>query len=98
MDLAEIRRQIDEVDDQLVKLFCERMDLAAQVGAAKWRQGLPLHDNVREEAICARAAKLAGREFAPYARRFFYTLFSLSKDYQIQRAATDRWPNNSINT
>jgi chorismate mutase/prephenate dehydratase len=93
MDLADLRGRIDEVDDQLVKLFCERMRLVALVANAKWRQGLPLSDTAREQEISERTARLAGREFAPYTRRFFHTLFSVSKDYQIQRAAKDRWPN-----
>ena len=35
MDLKELRGQIDEIDDQLVKLFCQRMDIAAQVAQYK---------------------------------------------------------------
>ena len=97
MDLVDIRKQIDEVDEQLVKLFCERMRLAALAATAKWRQGLPLYDNLREEEISERIAKLAGQEFSHYARRFFNTLFSISKDYQIQWAGTDKWPDNAIN-
>ena len=92
MELTDIRGRIDEVDDQMVKLFCERMRLVALVSKAKWRQGLPLSDNVREQEISERAARRAGREFAPYIRLFFYAIFAISKDYQIQRAATERWP------
>ena len=95
MDLREIRERIDEVDEQLVKLFCERMSLVALAGAAKWRQGLPLSDTAREQEISARTAKLAGRELAAYARRFFSVLFSISKDYQVSRAAVDRWTEQS---
>ena len=31
MDLSEIRQQIDEIDQELVELFCRRMSLSAQV-------------------------------------------------------------------
>ena len=31
MDLSEIRQQIDEIDQELVGLFCRRMNLSAQV-------------------------------------------------------------------
>lgn len=95
MDLADIRGRIDEVDDLLVGLLCERMRLAAQVSALKWRQGMPLHDYAREQEISARTARLAGRDLAPYMRRFFQALFSISKDYQVQQAASDRWPGSS---
>ena len=42
MDLKELRGQIDEIDDQLVKLFCQRMDIAAQVAQYKKEQDLPI--------------------------------------------------------
>jgi chorismate mutase len=96
MDLTDIRDRIDEVDEQLVKLLSERIQLAAQASTAKWKQGLPINDNKREQEICVRAAKLAGREFAPYTLRFFQAIFSITKDYQVQRAALDRWPGNNI--
>ena len=31
MDLTEIRQQIDGIDQELVSLFCQRMNLSAQV-------------------------------------------------------------------
>ena len=42
MDLKELRGQIDEIDDQLVSLFCRRMDIAAQVADYKKANGLPI--------------------------------------------------------
>ena len=35
MELSEIRTRIDAVDDQLLKLFLERMELAEEVAAYK---------------------------------------------------------------
>ena len=37
MDLDEIRSEIDKIDDELVRLFCQRMHVAAQV-ADYWTQ------------------------------------------------------------
>ena len=31
MELSELRGQIDRIDDELVKLFAQRMDVAAQI-------------------------------------------------------------------
>jgi len=90
MNLSDIRKRIDEVDDQLAKLFCERMHLVTLIAIAKWQQGLPLNDNLREQEICERAARQSGIEFAPYVRRFFSALFGISKDYQILRAPTEK--------
>ena len=32
MDIQELRTQIDNIDDQLVKLFVERMEVAEKIG------------------------------------------------------------------
>ena len=42
MELSEIRKHIDEVDDQLLQLFLQRMDLADQVAAYKNEHHLPI--------------------------------------------------------
>ena len=41
MDLTELRGQIDEIDDEIIKLFCRRMDIAAQVADYKKANNLP---------------------------------------------------------
>ena len=38
MDLLELREQIDEVDQDLVRLFCRRMEIAAKVADYKKRR------------------------------------------------------------
>ena len=42
MELSEIRAKIDAVDDQMLKLFLERMDLAEEVAAYKNEHRLPI--------------------------------------------------------
>ena len=42
MDLTELRGQIDEIDDEIIKLFCRRMDIAAQVADYKKANNLPI--------------------------------------------------------
>ena len=42
MDLSEIRQQIDEIDQELVELFCRRMNLSAQVADYKKANNLPI--------------------------------------------------------
>ena len=50
MDLQELRRRIDRIDDELVRLFAERMDVAAEVAAYNKEKGLPVLDASREQA------------------------------------------------
>ena len=51
MDLELIRKQIDQVDQELVSLLEERMALVEQVVAFKKSSGKPVFDSKREEAI-----------------------------------------------
>ena len=87
MELTNIRGRIDALDNQMLELFCERMRLAAEAGAAKYRLGLPLSDDVREREIIAWAARVAGKDLAPYTRQFCEALFSIAKEYQVYHGA-----------
>ena len=82
MDLKELRSQIDEIDDQLVKLFCQRMDVAAQVAQYKKEKGLPILMPAREREKLQDVAKKAGPEMAGYTRTLYTMLFELSRSYQ----------------
>ena len=82
MDLKELRGQIDEIDDQLVKLFCQRMDIAAQVAQYKKEQGLPILMPAREREKLQDVSQKAGPEMAGYTRTLYTMLFELSRSYQ----------------
>jgi chorismate mutase/prephenate dehydratase len=59
--LAEIRAEIDRVDDEILRLLDERARLAAAAGAVKRAAGVPIHDPGREREIVERAkARTAG--------------------------------------
>ena len=82
MDLKEFRGQIDDIDDQLVKLFCQRMDVAAQVAQYKKENGLPILMPAREREKLQDVAQKAGPEMAGYTRTLYTMLFELSRSYQ----------------
>ena len=48
MDITELRQQIDGIDDQLVALFGQRMDVAAQIAAYKQEHNRPILGPGRE--------------------------------------------------
>ena len=62
MELETIRKEIDEVDAEIVKLFVRRMKAADAVAAAKRGSGAPVLDPARERAILARVSKAVGPE------------------------------------
>ena len=51
MSLGEIRKQIDAVDDQLIRLLNARADLVHQVGEIKKLEGLEFYAPEREDAL-----------------------------------------------
>ena len=85
MDLSEIRQQIDEIDENLVRLFCQRMNLSAQVADYKKANNLPIFVPARERAILQKVAELAGPEMENYTRVLYSMLFELSRSYQSKR-------------
>ena len=42
MDITELRAEIDQIDDELVKLFCARMEVSAKVADYKRERNLPI--------------------------------------------------------
>ena len=81
MDLTELRNQIDGIDDQLVQLFCRRMELCAQVAEYKKANGLPILMPAREREKLKDVAEKAGPDMANYTRTLYAMLFELSRSY-----------------
>ena len=64
MDLNELRNEIDSIDSELVRLFCARMDIAAQVADYKKENNLPIFVPARERAVLQAVAEKAGPEMS----------------------------------
>ena len=85
MDLSQIRQEIDGIDQELVQLFCKRMNLSAQVADYKKANNLPIFVPARERAILQKVAEMAGPEMENYTRVLYSMLFELSRSYQSKR-------------
>ena len=85
MDLTELRKEIDQIDSDIVRLFTQRMNIAAQVADYKKDNNLPIFVPARERAILQKVAELAGPEMANYTRVLYSMLFELSRSYQSKR-------------
>ena len=83
MELSEIRTKIDAVDDELLRLFLERMDLAEEVAAYKNEHHLPILNKQREREILAKVTEKSG-EKEQYAYHLFSTLFELARSRQAE--------------
>ena len=82
MKLPEIRRKIDTLDDQLIKLFNERADLVHEVGLVKRAEGTEIYAPEREEtllrALVAKNAALQGRLPEKSIRAIYREIMSAS--------------------
>ena len=85
MEISELRTQIDEIDDALVKLFVQRMELSAKVADYKKERDLPIHVPAREREILMTVAEKAGPDMGNYTRVLYSMLFELSRSYQTKR-------------
>ena len=85
MDLNELRNEINTIDDEILKLFLRRMDVAEQVADYKREHNLPIYQPQREREILKTVAEKAGDEMGGYARVLFSMLMELSKSNQNRR-------------
>lgn len=87
MKIQELRGQIDKIDDELVKLFGQRMEIAAQIADYKKENNLPIFVPAREREKLLDVATKAGSEMENYTRVLYSMLFELSRSYQSKRNA-----------
>lgn len=81
MTLEEIRKEIDQIDKQLLSLFQSRMDCARQVAQVKARDHLPVLNTGREQEILDRVEQEGG-EYGGAAKILFATLMDVSRALQ----------------
>ncbi|HHU69277.1 MAG TPA: chorismate mutase [Thermoanaerobacterales bacterium] len=78
-----LRKQIDEIDTELVKLFERRMEQSLQIAEYKIRENIPILDEEREKAVIEKnTMRLKNRELNEELREFFSTIIRLSKKIQ----------------
>ena len=88
MELKDLRNKIDAIDDELVRLFAQRMEVSAQVADYKKANHLPIYVPAREREILQEVAEKAGPDMDNYARVLYSMIFELSRSYQQKRNAT----------
>ena len=88
-DLKELRNRIDEIDDQLTKLFQERMATVEQVAEYKKLNGINTSDPERERKIIEKHLPFVEEKWQPYYQDFQKDLFTLSRKYQDEKNGND---------
>ena len=87
MDLEALREKLNGVDDEILRLFLKRMEVAGQVADYKKAHHLPIYQPQREQEILESVSERAG-ELGCYARSLFSTLMELSRQHQADRGGT----------
>jgi chorismate mutase/prephenate dehydratase len=82
MDLQNFRGQIDKIDDEILRLFRERMNISRQIALYKKAHNIPVLDAAREQEKLTVVDKKAGEEFRHYAHTLYTTMLELSREYQ----------------
>lgn len=49
--IEDVRKEVDKIDVELVKLLAKRMELAAKIGKEKKASGMDIHQRTREVTI-----------------------------------------------
>ena len=85
MNLDIIRQEIDQIDDQIVKLLEERMHLVEGVVAYKKASGKPILDTQREEVIFEKVKnRVEDKRYQETIVATFSDILKRSRDYQDQ--------------
>ena len=85
MDLDSIRQEIDQIDDQIVKLLEERMHLVEDVVAYKKASGKAILDTKREEVIFEKVrSRVEDKRYQETIVSTFSDILKRSRDYQDQ--------------
>lgn len=82
MDLREYRKEIDRIDEELVKLLEERLRIAEKIAEYKKAEGLSIVDAGREEEKLQGISSISEEEFKEYNQAVFRTIITVSKEYQ----------------
>ena len=83
MALDIIRQEIDQIDDQIVKLLEERMHLVEDVVAYKKASGKAILDTKREEAIFEKVRnRVSNKKYEETIVETFSDILKRSRDYQ----------------
>ena len=88
MDLQELRKQIDEIDEQIVALYEKRMDVSSQVADYKIETGKKVFDKEREYAKLQKVQSMTHNEFNSHGlRELFEQIMSMSRKLQYKKLA-----------
>lgn len=85
MEIEKIRQEIDETDNEIIKLFEKRMKTVAKIAEYKKENKMPVFSRTREREIVNRLSLLVDDDMSVYTKMLYNTIFDISRSYQSKR-------------
>ena len=82
MDLNDYRKEIDQIDDELIALFAKRMETAEKIAAYKQANGLRVLDARHEKEKMRTLMEKTPEELREYVSSLYSLIFELSRSRQ----------------
>lgn len=84
MTIDDVRKEIDRVDHEIVRLIARRQELIGKIAKIKSSKGLPIHDEHRTQKVLEAVFNHAVEcKIDPVSvQKIFETLISMSEDRQ----------------
>ena len=80
--LDDYRRELDQIDREIVEKLEERMRTAEKIAVYKKENALPVLDALREREKIDQITEMAAEDMASYTRILYNTIMEMSKDHQ----------------
>lgn len=86
MDIENLRKEIDNIDDQIASLYDKRMGIVKEIGQEKAKDNKNVLDTSREKEVINRVTKQVNPEVRVFTKMLYTTIFDTSKAYQSRFA------------
>ena len=90
--LAELRTEVDNIDEALIPLFQKRMDISKRVAAVKCEHNLAVEDEIRENQIVEKALNYVEDDIKSETDLLMRTIMGLSREYQRRQQFSGATP------
>ena len=81
--LKQYRLEIEQIDKELAKLICKRMNISLEIGEYKKQNGLSVYDPKREEILKEKNLSLVEEKYKQGYSEVFDVILKVSKDLQL---------------
>ena len=81
-ELAEARSELNEIDDQIVELFKQRMEISERIAKIKQANDMPILNQGREDEVIQRLTEGCDEEMSEYITELYKEIFEISRACQ----------------